>query len=162
MLGRFLYRDDGRAHVPHMIATVGACVAMAVFGTLLLTMTPMLGDHEGIQVLWGLFAVVMLKLPLIGLLFWFIVRNKELPTRAPKWDDRETREILDYLLAESERALTLPDSRQRLAYLQREAWNVADRVSGDIKSNAVAVALRIDELQLQRPAGPPGLRPPAR
>ena len=42
--------------------------------------------------------------------------------------------------------MTLPDAPARLAYLQREAWNVADRVGGELKVDAVNVALHIDQL----------------
>jgi len=66
--------------------------------------------------------------------------------RPPKWSDEETREILAYLVGEADRSLTLPDAPARLAYLQREAWNVADRVGGDLKVDAVDVALHIDQL----------------
>lgn len=130
-----------------MICVVGVCVAFAIFGSLLLALTPTLADHEGLQTLWVLFSVFLLKFPLIALLSWFILRNKEWPVRPPKWSDRETREILDYLVAEADRSLALPDAPARLAYLQREAWNVADRVEdGELKVDAVNVALHIDRL----------------
>ena len=92
----------------------------------------------------------MLKFPLVSLLWWFIVRNKEWPVRPPKWSDRETSDILAYILSEADRALPLPDAEARLTYLQGEAWNVADRVGGDRKVDAVNVALHIDEM-LARP-----------
>ena len=37
------------------------------------------------------------------------------------------------------------DRAARLAYLSREAWNVADRVTGDAKIDALTVALQIDQ-----------------
>lgn len=129
-----------------MICVVATCVAFALFGSLLLALTPTFADHEGIQTLWVLFSVFLLKFPLVALLFWFIVRNKEWPMHPPKWSDAETREILAYLVAEADRALGLPDAPARLAYLQREAWNVADRVGGELKVDAVDVALHIDRL----------------
>ena len=67
-------------------------------------LTPVLGDHEGIQTLWVLFSVFLLKFPLVSLLWWFIVRNKEWPVRPPKWSDEETREILAYLVGEADRS----------------------------------------------------------
>ncbi len=146
MLQRFLYTPAGRVRVPRMFAVVIACVALAIFGSFLLVVTPVLADHEGIQTLWVLFSVFLLKFPLVALLWWFIIRNKEWPVRPPKWSDEETREILAYLVGEADRSLTLPDAPARLAYLQREAWNVADRVGGDVKVDAVDVALHIDQL----------------
>lgn len=146
MLERFLYTADGRVHVRHMIAVVGSCVALALFGSFLLVLTPVVSDHEGIRTLWVLFSVFLLKFPLVSLAFWFILRNTEWPVRPPKWSDTETREILAYLRSEAERVRTLPDARARLTYLQGEAWNVADRVGGDVKMEAVDTAVHIDAM----------------
>src|SRR5262245_42174603 len=129
-----------------MFLVVITCVALAIFGTFLLVLTPVLADHEGIQTLWVLFSVFLLKFPLVCLLWWFIVRNKEWPVRPPKWSDDETREILAYLVGEAERSMPLPDAPARLAYLQREAWNVADRVGGEVKVDAVDVALHLHHM----------------
>ena len=150
MLARFLYDADGRVRVRHMIAVVATCICLALFGTFFLVLTPALADHEGIQTAWVLFSVFMLKFPLVSLLWWFIARNKEWPTKAPKWSEDETKEILDYLVAEANRCRDLPDAPARLAYLRGEAWNVADRVSGDVKVDAVNVALHIDEMTRPR------------
>lgn len=129
-----------------MLGTVIACVAFALFGSFGLVITPAFAGHEHLQTLWVLFSVFMLKFPLVGLLWWFIVRNKEWPFQRPKWSPEETREILAYIEAEAERSLTLPDAPERLAYLRGEAWHVADRSHGALKADAVAAALRIDRL----------------
>lgn len=151
MLARFLYTETGGVRVRRMIAVVATTIVFALFGTFLLVLTPAFGDHEGIQTLWVLFSVFLLKFPLVSLLWWFIVRNKEWPVRPPKWSPEETREILAYLVSEADRSLGLPDAPARLAYLQREAWNVADRsIGADLKVDAVDVALHIDQL-LARP-----------
>jgi hypothetical protein len=146
VLQRFLYTPAGRVRVGRMFGVVIGCVVLAIFGSFLLVLTPIMGDHEGLQTIWVLFSVFLLKFPLVCLLWWFIVRNKEWPVRPPKWSDDETREILTYLVGEADRSMTLPDAPARLAYLQREAWNVADRVGGDLKVDAVDVALHIDQL----------------
>jgi len=145
VLQRFLYRPDGAVIVPRMIGVVASTIVFALFGSFLLVITPMFGDHQGIQTIWVLFSVFLLKFPLVSLLCWFIARNKEWPVRPPVWSDRETSEILAYLVAEADRAMTLPDADARLTYLQGEAWNVADRVGGDLKIAAVNVALGIDQ-----------------
>jgi hypothetical protein len=150
MLERFLYTADGRVRIGHMIGLVATCIAFALFGSFLLVLTPLLGDHEGVQTLWVLFSVFLLKFPLVSLAFWFILRNTEWPVRPPKWSEREAREILAYLVAEADRVERMPDAPARLAYLQREAWNVADRVGGDVKVSAVDTALHIDAM-LARP-----------
>jgi hypothetical protein len=150
MLTRFLFDEHGRVRVPRMIGTIAAGLVFALFGTFLLALTPVFEHSEGAQTLWVLFVVFVLKFPLVALLSWFILRNKEWPTKPPKWDQAETREILAYLVKEADRALPLPDARARLTYLQGEAWNVADKVGGDVKVDAVDVALHIDQL-LTRP-----------
>jgi hypothetical protein len=150
MLERFLYTADGRVRVRHMIGLVAVCIALALFGSFLLVLTPMMSGHEGVQTLWVLFSVFMLKFPLVSLAFWFILRNTEWPVRPPTWSEREAREILDYLVSEADRVERMPDAPARLAYLQREAWNVADRVGGDVKLAAVDTALHIDAM-LARP-----------
>lgn len=158
MLERLLFTRDGRVRVRRMIAVVGTCIALALFGSFLLVLTPLMSDNEGVQTLWVLFSVFLLKFPLVSLAFWFILRNTEWPVRPPRWSDAEAQEILGYLVAEAERASTLSDAPARLAYLQREAWNVADRMGGAVKVDAVATALRIDAM-LARPGirrGRPG------
>jgi hypothetical protein len=144
-LQRFLYTPDGRVRIRHMIAVLAGTIALALFGSFLLVLTPT-WSSEHAQTAWVLFSVFLLKMPLVTLLWWFIVRNTEWPVRPPKWSDTEVTEILRYLVSEAERSRELPDSAARLAYLQGEAWNVADRVGGQPKLDAVATALHIDEM----------------
>ncbi|MBY0396229.1 MAG: hypothetical protein K2X91_07140 [Thermoleophilia bacterium] len=151
MLRRFLYTPTGRVRVRRMIGVLVVTIGLAIFGSFLLALTPILGGHEGLQTLWVLFCVFLLKFPLVSLLWWFIVRNKEWPVRPPRWSEEEVREILAYLVAEADRSLALSDAPERLAYLQREAWNVADRAEGAVKVDAVDVALHIDQLRARRP-----------
>jgi hypothetical protein len=150
MLQSFLYTPEGRVRVPRMIGVVVTAVLFALFGSFLLVVTPVFSGHEGVQTAWVLFSVFLLKFPLVSLLWWFIVRNKEWPVRPPKWSDRETGDIIAYIAGEADRALPLPDAHARLTYLQGEAWNVADRVGGERKIDAVNLALHIDEM-LARP-----------
>ena len=150
VLQRFLFTPEGRVRRNRMMGTVIGCVAVALFGSFGLVVTPVFAGHEHIQTLWVLFSVFLLKFPLIALLWWFIIRNKEWPFQRPKWSAEETREILAYIVAEAERSLTLPDTDERLAYLRGEAWHVADRSHGELKADAVDVALRIDHLRLHR------------
>jgi hypothetical protein len=153
VLARLLYTRAGRVRTGRMIGTVAVTVAFAIFGSFLLAVTPVFEGHHGIQIAWVLFAVALLKIPLIGFLWWFIVRNKEWPVKPPRWDDREIREILDYIRSESQRALAFPDAAARLRYLRGEAWHVADRVGGDRKLDAIALAIEIDRLALRPDLG---------
>ena len=116
-------------------------------------LTPIFGGHEGVQTVWVLFSVFLLKFPLVSLLWWFIARNKEWPVRPPKWSERgDARDPGLPRVRGRPRRGAARRAPARLAYLQREAWNVADRVGGELKVDAVNVALHIDELQ--PPAGP--------
>lgn len=151
MLRRFLYTPAGRVRVRRLIGVLVITIGLAIFGSFLLALTPVLSGHEGLQTLWVLFCVFLLKFPLVSLLWWFIVRNREWPVRPPRWSEDEVREILAYLVAEADRSLGLPDAPERLAYLRREAWNVADRAGGSVKVDAVDVALHIDQLRARRP-----------
>ena len=151
MLRRFLYTPTGRVRVRRLIGVLVVTIGLAIFGSFLLALTPILSGHEGLQTLWVLFCVFLLKFPLVSLLWWFIVRNKEWPVRPPRWSETEVREILAYLVAEADRSLALPDAPERLAYLRGEAWNVADRADGAVKVDAVDVALHIDQLRARRP-----------
>lgn len=150
MLERFLFTPDGKPRRRRMIWTLATTISVALFGSFLLVITPLLDGHQHLQTLWVLFSVVLLKLPLIALLWWFIVRNKEWPFQRPRWSAEETREILAYLMSEAERSRPLPDATQRLAYLQSEAWHVADRSQGELKAEAVDVAVSIGQF-ISRP-----------
>lgn len=143
MLERLLFTETGSVRVRRMVACVVPLALLAMFGSFLITITPAI-SHSGAQTLWVLFAIFLLKLPLIALLFWLILRNKEWPMRRPRWSDREITEILDYLMAEADRVDRMPDRERRLAYLVGEAWHVADRAEGARKADAVTVALAID------------------
>lgn len=149
MVYRFLYTPEGTVRRRRMLLTVIGCVGVALFGSFLLALTPMFGDHQHLQTLWVIFSVFLLKFPLVGLLWWFIVRNKEWPYQQPKWSAAETREILAYLRGEAERSLALADAPERLAYLQQEAWHVADRSEGELKAEAVETALTIGRLGIR-------------
>ena len=149
MLQRYLYTPDGKVRRNRMTAVVIACVAIAVVGTFGLVVSPAFAGHENIQIWWVIFSVFLLKGPLVALLFWFIVRNKEWPFQRPKWSAEETREILAYLKSEAERVLPLPDAPERLAYLQGEAWHVADRSQGELKADAVDLAVAIGRYRIR-------------
>ncbi len=119
-------------------------LAMAIFGTVLVTLTPSIGGPGWFKGMYVLFVVVALKLPLLAVLWWLIARNPEWPGTLPKWTTHEQAEILAYLENEARRVRHLPDAIERLEYLSQEAWHVADRLEGDAKVDALTVALRVD------------------
>ncbi len=151
VLRRYLYRPgDGTLRRGRLIVLLGAAIGFAMFGTALVVLAPRVSDSTLGRSLWVMFAVVLLKFPLIAILWSFIRRNAEWPGRRVEWSDTELGAILDRLTHEAELAATGPNGEARLAHLSREAWHVADQVAGDAKVDALSVALRIDERLMTR------------
>lgn len=147
VLERFLYGPDGFIRLGRLLPLLGLTLVMALFGGALIWLTPHITHSDAGSALWVIFAVLMLKMPLVLLLWYFVRRNMEWPGRPVRWRPQEVGEILDYLDREAHAAVGADSSEARLAYLSREAWNVADQVGGELKVDALTVALRIDELQ---------------
>jgi hypothetical protein len=145
VLTRFLYGADGRLRLGRLIPLLAVTIFMAICGSFAVVATTQLFTNPTARFLWVVLVIFGLKLPLILLLWWFIRRNKEWPTKRSAWSPQETREILDYIEREAVAAECRPDAPARLAFLSREAWNVADHTGGDGKVDALTVALRIDE-----------------
>lgn len=146
MLTEYLFDERGKTRRGRMIYFVMVLFALAAFGGLGAAFTELFHDTT-IQAVWLLFSVFLLKLPLLGFLWWLIARNKEWPGAPVVWSVDETNEILGYLRSEATRAVDLPDADARLEYLSREAWHVADKADGTQKADAVGVALQIDSMR---------------
>lgn len=146
MLERFLFTPDGRIRVRRMLLTVVGLVSSALFGSALVVITPAWAGNTHAQTAWVVFAVFVLKFPLVFFCWWLIVRNKEWPGRPVIWSEAEVTEILEYIRTEARRALDLADVQPRLVYLSGEAWHVADRAQGTQKADAVGVALEVDRM----------------
>jgi len=148
---RYLYRPgDGTLRRGRLIIVLATAIAFAMFGTALVVLAPRVSDSTLGRGLWVMFAVVMLKFPLIAILWSFIRRNAEWPGRRVEWSDNELGAILDRLTHEAEVAVDGPNGTARLAHLSREAWHIADHTSGEAKVDALSVALRIDERLITR------------
>lgn len=145
MLDRFIRGHDGAVRFGRLVIVLACCILMAMFGGALIWIAPAVTESDALRGLWVLFAVGVLKLPLILLLWSFIRRNQEWPGQRVRWTDDEFDAILDHLMAQAVTANARPDRAARLAYLSREAWNIADQVDGERKVDALTVALRIDE-----------------
>lgn len=158
VLRRFLYRPrDGTLRHGRLIFLLVTAIAFAMFGTALVVLAPRVSDSTLGRGLWVMFAVVMLKFPLIAILWSFIRRNAEWPGRRVEWSDKELGVILERLTHEAKAAADGPNGAARLAHLSREAWHIADHVSGEAKVDALSVALGIDErLRTRRGAESPG------
>ncbi len=145
-LRTFLFDERGKPRRTRVIVVVAVGLGLAIAGAALAGMAATMSGHPNLQAAWVLITVVLLKLPIGFLAWWLIVQNKELPGNPVVWDEEETREILRYIRTQAQEALTQPDAASRLEYLRKEAWHVADRSSGAMKSDAVAVALEVDRL----------------
>lgn len=151
VLNRYLYRaDDGSLRVGRLIVLLGVAIGMAMFGTALVVLAPHVSDSTLGRGLWVMLVVVVLKFPLIALLWTFIRRNAEWPGRRVRWSDAELGAILERLAHEAEIAAEGPHAEARLAHLSREAWHIADHVAGESKVDALSVALTIDERLMAR------------
>ncbi len=146
MLTRFLFYPNGRARVRRMVLTIIALVFFAMFGTAFLIFARFFTGDTTAQTILLIIFVVLLKFPLIAFLWWLIGRNKEIPGVPVVWDAEETAQILAYLSAQARESMDRADAPSRLSYLSREAWHVADRADGEMKADAVGVALEIDRL----------------
>ena len=127
-----------------VVPVIAITLVMAIFGTVLVILTPDLGGPPWLKGTYVLFVVVALKLPLLSVLWWLIARNPERPVARATWQPDEQVEILTYLDNEAVRVREMPDAVERLEYLSQEAWHVADRLEGEAKVDALTVALRVD------------------
>ena len=145
MLSQALFTPDGRIRRRRMVPTFVALVVLALVGGLIVAFAPAAADSPVLFVsLIGL--GIASKLPLIGLIAWIMLRNREWPSRPPSWSQSEVGEIVDYIRQEAARAAGRPDSIARLTYLRHEAWHVADRATDAQTPQAVELALEIQAM----------------
>jgi hypothetical protein len=119
----------------------------------------------GILAIWVTAALVLIKLPLLALVWWILGRRREFD-RGGGWSSRECAEILDYLEVQARDSVGRPDAATRLAYFAEEAWFVADSATDADTPAAVETAVTIDSLAAaagaapaRRTARPPGPAP---
>ena len=123
-----------------------AAVALALFGSFLLVLTPSLGDHPGPQILWVLASLVLLKFPLLFLIWWLIARRRS-GARTTPWSAETTAAFLTRAAEEVSRAAHMPDATARLAALRAEVWAAVERADAELTQALVDLALRIDRLE---------------
>lgn len=140
---------------------VSLALGMALFGSFLLAVTPSLDDRPGLQILWVIASLVLLKVPLLYLVWWLIARRRSRPDHA--WSDEAAGAFLERAEAELARAEQAPDAAARLTGLHAEVWAAVDRAGDRSTPALVDLALRIDRLRLAAGTGPtpaPLLGPP--
>lgn len=130
----------------------GTLIVMVVAGALFLLALGgsaglMFGGILGSSVLatWVIGAFVVIKIPLLGLMWWVLGRKRERGT-VGKWSTSECHEILEYLEREARASMGRPDAGARLAYYCKEAWFVATNAADADTDAAVSTAQRIDAL----------------
>ncbi len=142
---RLFYDRDGDMRTLRVLAIIFFSVAIIVGATVAVSFA---GAIAGTEVLLAgaLIVFLVIKLPFLGLVWWLMMRHGS-PEHAAEWDDRERAEILQYLLDQAQQAKGRPDEAQRLQWLAREAWHVADTVSDEHRPQAVAVAVEIGAMR---------------
>lgn len=144
-LVRFFYDRDGDLRSTRVLVIIMISVALIVGGTVAASFA---GAVAGIETLTIAALVVFLaiKLPFLVMVFWIIMRQGGGYTQS-EWSDRERAEILDYLRNQAREAKGKPDEAQRLQWLSREAWHVADTVPDEHRAEAVALAVEISAMR---------------
>ncbi len=152
--------DDGseaapprRFWSPAVVLAVGATVAIALLGSFLLVLTPSLGDRPGLQTLWVLFSLVMLKVPLLALVWWMIARRRR-RGGAQDGPHEPAAAFIARIDREAAGAAGEPDAAARLASLRAEAWSEVQRASEADAPALVELALRLERPGGRRPPPP--------
>ena len=149
LLTRFAMDAEGRLRGMRLlgIAFVGGLVV--AIGTTAAIVVADAGNPATLTI-WVIVAFLGVKLPLLGLLWWVLGRHQ----RDDEPSDGELRQMLTRLEAGAAAALRTPDAHDRFEILRDEAWFVSDHASGELKPQAVELALRLDELaHAAAPAG---------
>jgi len=131
-----------------------AAIALALFGSFLLVLTPSLGDHPGLQILWVLGSLVLLKFPLLFLLWWLITGRRSRADR--RGNGETTAAFLARASEEVARSAYMPDAAVRLPALRAEVWAAVERAEAASTQALVDLALRIDRIEHHRPSRPTG------
>jgi len=137
--------SDGAPRVRFVLgraAVVALAVGVALFGSFLLVITPRLSSSPGLQVVWVIFALVLLKVPLLGMVWWLIAHRRR--SRQVRWSEPETRRFLDAVADEAVRVAGLPDAAERFDALRADAWRAVEEGDDALTPAAVELALRLD------------------
>ncbi len=135
---------------------VAAAVAIALFGSFLLVLTPSLGDRPGLQTLWVVVSLVLLKVPLLALVWWMIARRRSRP-RAGDPAPEPAADFISRIEGEAALATAGPDTAATLASLRAQTWSRIRCADETDAPALVELALR-----LERPGARGGLREGAR
>ncbi len=138
---RLAYDRDGNLKGTRLLAISASAAVVVTIGTTIAVVMAGAGS-PGALALWTTVAFLGVKVPLLGLLWWLLGRHVEAPGEH-RWDEHETREILERLRSATRFAEGADDEKDRLAILAEEAWFVADNASDEMTAEATQVALEI-------------------
>ena len=144
---RLFYDREGDIRSARVLIIILLSVAVIVASTVAVSFAGAIAGTETL-VIGALIVFLAIKLPFLVMVFWIIMRHGGGYTQS-EWSDRERGEILDYLRTQAQEAKGKPDEAQRLQWLSREAWHVADTVPDEHRAEAVALAV---EISAMRPA----------
>jgi hypothetical protein len=142
---RLFYDREGDLRSARVLGIIVISVALIVAGTVAVSFAGAIAGPETL-VIGALVIFLAIKLPFLGLVFWIMMRHGGGYTQSD-WSDRERGEILDYLRMQAREAKGKPDEAQRLQWLSREAWHVADTVPDEHRGEAVALAVEISAMR---------------
>ena len=142
---RLFYDREGDLRSARVLGIIVISVAIIVAGTVAVSFAGAIAGPETL-VIGALVVFLAIKLPFLALVFWIMMRHGGGYTQS-EWSDRERGEILDYLRNQARDAKGKPDEAQRLQWLSREAWHVADTVPDEHRGAAVALAVEISALR---------------
>ena len=149
---RVFYDREGDLRSARVLVIITLLVVIIVAGTVGVSFAGAIAGPETL-VIGALVVFLAIKLPFLGFVFWIIMRHGGGYTQS-EWSDRERSEILDYLRTQAREAKGKPDEGQRLQWLSREAWHVADTVPDEHRAEAVALAVEISAMR-PTPSGTP-------
>lgn len=145
---RLYYDRHGDLRAGRAMLTVGGLAFLVVLGTVVASFIGAATNPETLM-LGALIVFLAIKIPLLVVVFWILMRQGGGPGQA-EWSPRERTEILGYLVNQAAGVRGKPNEAERIAWLAREAWHVADTAPDEERAAAVAVAVEIGAMQ--RPA----------
>ena len=154
---RLFYDTDGDLRGWRALGVVAFLAAAVVFGTVVASFA---GAAFGPDTLATAALIVFLgiKLPLLGFVFWILMRQGGGYTQA-ELTTRERTRVLVSLVEQARAARGAPDGAERLRWAAREAWRIADEAPDDERQAAIAVAVEISGMTPA--ASPRQPQPPA-
>lgn len=158
--GGILTDRDGNLRTAVILGIIAGAIVILALGSYIGLIAANLGSPETLA-LWVLAALIVVKLPLLGLVWWILARRRD-PAGGGGWNSKECGEILAYLEEQANASAGRSDAAARLAYFSREAWFVADSAADADKAMAVATAMRIDAMAMNAGAGRHRVEPSGR